>query len=130
MHRTNATLIANIEKGIFDTPTRKFISKLIAIIEYNSTQIIISNYQIEIKDHILMKRREHAIEIRYVLKNKYIISIKKLYNNVKICKDATRVKKIFADRKGAKIISVEQMEIREVIEVIQRPGEYMIGGSE
>jgi hypothetical protein len=118
MHRANAALIANIEGGIFDTPTRKFIPKLIAVAEYNSAQVVVSNHQIKAQDRILTKRREHATGIRCILKGKHVASTEELYKNVKACKDATRAKKASAGRKGAKNISVEQMEIMEVIEEV------------
>jgi len=130
LHRANAALIANIEEGIFDTPTRKFIPKLVAVAEYKSAQVIVSNHQIEAKDRILMKRREHSTGIRSVLKGKHVVSTEALYTEVKACKDATRAKKASANRKGAKNTSAEQMEITEVIEEAQEPGEYIIGGSE
>jgi hypothetical protein len=116
LYRTNSALIANIEEGVFDTPTRKFIPKLIAIAEYNSTQIVISNHQIEAMDRILTKRRKHATGIRCVLKGKHIISTEELYKDVKACKDATRVKKTSTGHKDAKNTSIEQMEIVKVIE--------------
>src|SRR5947207_1808368 len=56
LNRVNTILITNIEEEIFDTSTRKFILKLIAVVEYNSAQVIISNHQIEAKDRILTKR--------------------------------------------------------------------------
>jgi hypothetical protein len=90
----------------------------------------VSNHQIEAKDCILTKRREHATGIRCVLNGKHVVSTEELYNEVKACKDATRVKKASAGRKGAKNTSVEQMEITEVIEEALESGEYMIGGSE
>ena len=116
LNQANAALIANIEGGIFDTPTRKFIPKLVAAAEYNSAQVVVSNHQIEAKDRILTKRREHATGIRSVLKGKHVVSTEELYTEVKACKDATRAKKASADRKGAKNTSVEAMEITEVIE--------------
>jgi hypothetical protein len=130
LNRANAALIANIEGGIFDTPTRKFIPKLVAVAEYNSAQVVVSNHQNEAKDRILTKRREHATGIRGALKGKHVVSTEVLHTEVKACKDATRAKKASADRKGAKNTSAEQMEITEVIEEAQEPGEYMIGGSE
>jgi len=90
----------------------------------------VSNHQIETKDHILTKRREHAIGIRCVLKDKHIISTEELYKEVKVCKDATRIKMAFAGRKSVKNISVEQMEVMEIIEKALESGEYMIGDSE
>ena len=66
-----------------------------------------SNHQIEAKDRILMKRREHATGIRCVLKGKHIVSIEELYIEVKACKDATRAKKTSADHKDVKNTSVE-----------------------
>ena len=118
MYRANVALIANIEGGIFDTPTRKFIPKLIAVAEYNSAQIVLSNHQNGAKDRILTKRREHATGIRCVLKGKHVVSTEELYKDVKACKDATRAKKASTGRKGAKNTSVEQMEIMEVIEEV------------
>ena len=112
-----------------NTPTRKFILKLVAVAEYNSARVVVSNHQIEAKDRILTKRREHAIGIRRVLKGKHIASTQELYKEVKTCEDATRAKKASADRKGAKNTSVKQMEIMEIIEEAQEPGESMIGGS-
>lgn len=102
LYRANAALITNIDGGIFDTPTRKFIPKLIAVAEYNSAQIVVSNHQIEAKDRILTKRREHATGIRSVLKGKHVASTEELYKEVKASKDATRAKKDSANRKGAK----------------------------
>ena len=86
LYRANTVLIANIEGGIFDTPTRKFIPKLIAVAEYNSAQVVVSNHQIEAKDRILTKRREHATGIRRVLKGKHVASTEELYKDVKACK--------------------------------------------
>jgi DDE superfamily endonuclease len=107
LNRANAALIANIEGGIFDTPTRKFIPQLVAVAEYNSAQVVVSNHQIEAKDRILTKRREHTTGIRSVLKGKHVVSTEELYTEVKVCKDATRAKKASAGRKGAKNTSVE-----------------------
>jgi hypothetical protein len=106
LNRANAALMANIEGGILDTPTRKFIPKLIAVADYNSAQVIVSNHQIEAKDRILTKRREHATGIRGVLKDKHVVSTEELYADVKAYKDATRAKKASAGHKGAKNISV------------------------
>ena len=116
LHRANSVLIANIEGGVFDTPTRKFIPKLIAVAEYNSAQVVVSNHQIEAMDRILTKRREHATGIRCVLKGKHVVSTEELYKDVKACKDATLAKKASAGRKGAKNTSIEQMGITKVIE--------------
>ena len=129
LHRANAALIANVEGGIFDTPTRKFIPKLIAVAEYNSAQVVVSNHQIEAQDRVLTKRREHATGIRCVLKGKHVVSTEELYTEAKACKDATRAKKASASRKGAKNTSVKQTEITEVIGEAQEPEESMIGGS-
>ena len=102
----------------------------ISVAEYNSAQVVVSNHQIEVKDRILAKRREHATGIRDVLKGKHVVSTEALYTEVKAYKDATRAKKASADCKGAKNTSAEQMEITEVIEEAQEPGGYIIGGSE
>ena len=40
LHRASVALITNIEAGIFDTPTHKFIPKLIAVAEYSSSQVV------------------------------------------------------------------------------------------
>ena len=107
LNRVNTVLIANIKGGIFDTPTRKFIPILIAVAEYNSAQVVVSNHQIEAKDRILTKRREHATGIRSVMKGKHVASTEELYKDVKACKDATRAKKASAGRKGTKNTSAE-----------------------
>ncbi len=107
LNRANAALTANIEGGIFDTPTCKFIPKLITVTEYNSAQVVVSNHQIEAKDHILTKRREHATGIRSVLKGKHIVSTEELFKDVKACKDVMRAKKASAGHKGAKNTSAE-----------------------
>ena len=107
LNRANAALTANIEGGIFDTPTRKFIPKLITVAEYNSAQVVVSNHQIEAKDHILTKRREHATGIRSVLKGKHVVSTEELYKDVKACKDVMLAKKASAGHKGAKNTSAE-----------------------
>jgi hypothetical protein len=90
----------------------------------------VSNHQIEAKDRILTKRREHATGIRCALKGKHVVSTEELYKEVRACKDATRAKKASAGRNGAKNTSVEQTEITEVIKEVPGSGEYMIGGSE
>jgi hypothetical protein len=130
LHQASTALITNIEAGIFDTPTRKFIPKLIAVAEYNSSQVLISNHQNEAKDRILTKRREHATGIRAVLKGKHAVSTEELFEKVKGCKDATRGKQALAGRKGTKNTSVMQMEITNVMEDVVEAGEDTIGGLE
>jgi hypothetical protein len=56
LHRANAALIANIEGGIFDTPTHAFIPKLVKAAEYHSAQVLLANYENAAKDNILQKR--------------------------------------------------------------------------
>ena len=127
LHRANTALMANIERGIFDTPTRGFIPKLVKAVEYHSAQVLLTNHENVAKDNILQKRREHATRIRSVLKGRHILTMEELYNGVKACKDATRAKQAAAVHRGSKTTSVGAGAIT-AIEEVQEPMHDMIGG--
>ena len=74
LQRANIALMANIEGGIFDTPTRAFIPKLVKAVEYHSAQVLLVNHENTAKDNILQKRKEHATGIRSVLKGRHILT--------------------------------------------------------
>jgi len=110
LHRANTALMANIEGGIFDTPTRAFIPKLVKAAEYHSAQVVLTNHESVAKDNILKKRREHATGIRSVLKGRHILTTEELYNGVKACKDATRAKQAAAVRRRSKTPLQQEQE--------------------
>ena len=117
-HRANAALITNIDAGIFDTPTRNVIPKLVALAEYKSSALILANHQNHAKDSILARRREHATGIRAVLKGQHAASTEELYEKVKAAKDATRAKKANAGQKRTKKTSAGQREITDMTEEV------------
>src|SRR5579859_580883 len=98
LQRTNTALTANIEGGIFNTPTCTFIPKLVKAIEYHSAQVLLVNHENTAKDNILQKRKEHATGIRSVLKGRHILTMEEVYDGVKACKAATRAKQAAAGR--------------------------------
>jgi DDE superfamily endonuclease len=117
-HRANAALITNIEAGIFDTPTRNVIPKLVALAEYKSSALILANHQNHAKDSILARRREHATGIRAVLKGQHVASTEELYEKVKAAKDATRARQAKVGQKRTKKTSAGQMEITDMTEEV------------
>lgn len=127
LHRASAALITNVEAGIFDTPTRKFIPKLVAVAEYNSSHVAIVNHENEAKDRILTKRRKHTTGVRAVLKGKHVLSTENVFKDAHACREAARAKKASAGRRGRKTTSVEQMEIIYVSKQSQEPQEDAIG---
>jgi DDE superfamily endonuclease len=130
LQQAGAALVTNIEAGIFDTPTRKVIPKLVAIAEFNTAQLVVSNYQNNKKDSILNKRREMSSGIRNVLKGKTLVSTEETYLRVQACKDATRNKKASRGRKRAQTTSSAPTGIMEVMEEVEGPPEDVIGDQE
>ena len=61
LQQVNKALISNIHAGILDTPTKKYIPKLVKFAEYASTQAILANHENRAKDNILKKRREMSL---------------------------------------------------------------------
>ena len=116
--RASATLITNIEAGIFDTPTRNVIPKLVALAEYNSSALVLANHQNRAKDSILARRREHTTGIRAVLKGGHTASTEELYEKVQAAKDATRAKQAKTGKKRTKKTSAGQMEIADMTEEV------------
>ena len=116
--QASATLITNIDAGIFDTPTRNIIPKLVALAEYNSSALVLANHQNRAKDSILTRRREHATGIRAVLKGQHAASTEELYEKVQAAKDATRAKQAKAGKKRTKKTSARQMEIADMTEEV------------
>jgi hypothetical protein len=116
LQQASVALISNVEAGIFDTPTREVIPKMVAIAEFKTAELVVSNYQNNKKDGILNKRREMSSGIRYVLKGKTLVSTEELYLQTKACKDATREKKASVGRKRAQTTSSAPTEIMEAVE--------------
>src|SRR5579859_4513653 len=117
-HRANAALITNIDAGIFDTPTRNVIPKLVALAEYKSSALILANHQNHAKDSILARRSEHAAGIHAALKGQHAASTEELYEKVKAAKDATCAKKANAGQKRTKKTSAGQREITDMTEEV------------
>ena len=117
-HRASAALITNIEAGIFDTPTRNVIPKLLTLAEYKSSELILANHQNREKDAILARRMEHATGIRAVLKGQHVASTEEVFGKVKEAKDASRAKQAKAAEKRAKKTSAGQIEITDMTEEV------------
>ena len=117
-HRASAALITNIEAGIFDTPTRTVIPKLLSLAEYKSTELLLANHQNHAKDTILARRMEHATGIRAVLKGQHVASTEEVYDKVKEAKDASCAKQAKAAQTRTKKTSAGQIEITDMTEEV------------
>src|SRR5271169_6085782 len=90
LRELNMALVANVDAGIFDTPTRAFIPKLASFAEFSSAQNIMANHENQAKENILKKRREMSSGKRFTLKGKIVATTEELYRDLDACENATK----------------------------------------
>ena len=82
----------NINQSL-QIPIWKYISQLISIIEWFLAENIILHYEIKRYQDILRTRKEWGKEKRFILKNRIVININKIFIIIEIMKKVIQKKK-------------------------------------
>ena len=111
LKEANTALLANIQAGVLDTPTRAFIPKLATFAEFSSTQVVIANHENRAKENIIRRRRETLTSKYVVLKDQCIITTEEIYEKLQACEKATYERKTSSGRGQGKSASARAMDI-------------------
>ena len=90
LHTANDALLSNINAGILDTPTRAYISKLVALSENLRATNVMVQHNYESLNTIVKKRREMVQGKHLVLKDQTLVMTEKLYQKIRVTEEATR----------------------------------------
>ena len=93
LRSASEALAHNVQAGIFDTPTKKYILKESALVTQYETLHTVREKHLDGMNEINKKRRVMASGKRVLLKDQTVITTEGIYEQVKACEEATNKKR-------------------------------------